>query len=205
MDSSERIELKTLRSKAEKYLNKGDFDRAIDIHTGIISRYRNNDRVCEKAYAGLGDIHLLLRELDLAENYFRLAISLNPLKLRYHYALGLSYAANRNWDLSLTEFKFCFDKCPEKHEYLWILAATYWCSGNIKEGLDHLRRALSPSPAGTLAMIDIAVDLLYMPDMDEVIAYAWNATRIAPGNPQARELLREVRKLQKTCCPMNRN
>jgi tetratricopeptide (TPR) repeat protein len=205
MDNRERIELKTLRSKAEECLNKGDFDRAIDIYLGISSRYRDNDRVCERAFAGLGDIHLLLRELDLAGNYFTLAISLNPLKLRYHYALGLSYAAGKNWDLSLTEFKFCINKYPENPAYQWILAATYWCSGNINEGLDYLRRALSPSLAGTLAMIDIAVDLLYMPDVDDVIAYAWNAKRIAPGNPQAQELLREVRKLQKTCCPMNSN
>jgi hypothetical protein len=54
-------------------------------------------------------------------------------------------------------------------------------------------------------MIDIAVDLLYMPDMNDVRAYAWNATKIAPDNPQAQELLREIRKLQKTCCPMNCN
>ena len=201
VDTENRSTLKFLQHEANRLANEGEFGQAISVHYDILRRYRGASAICEKAYLELGDIHILLMELDLAENYFKLALGYSPAKPHIHYLLGLTYSLDNRWDLAINEFRFCTDQDPERYEYWYILGWAHYQSGDgdrASECLHHIA-ALRTSEE---AIADLGTNLFLHPDKAGSISYARLAVRVAPRNKYAKWMLKYLRDLHEFASAM---
>ena len=118
MESDTRPELHTIWSEAKEHIERGDYDKAIEIYKYVLIRYSDNDIAVEYANAYLGDIYLTLRRLNLAENHIKKAIKLKPENPSYHYLLGFTYSIQSQWSKAISEFEVAVAKEPNNSEYL---------------------------------------------------------------------------------------
>jgi tetratricopeptide (TPR) repeat protein len=202
MDASSRSTLKSLQHEAGRLTSEGEFGQAISVHYSIIRRYRDNDAVCERAYIDLGDVHLILMELDLAENYFKLALGYSPVKPHIHYLLGFSYSLNDQWDLAITEFRFCTDQDPERFEYWYLLGWVQHRTGNRIRAIECLRCAAGLKTTEA-AIADLSVDLFLHPEKVGILSYARLALRVAPRNRYAKWILKYLQDLHDMACTLS--
>ena len=197
MDVNSETELETLRSEAINCCKEGNFDKAIEIHKGIIARYEDDAEACEYACASLGDIYLTLRELDLAEDYLRRAMSYSPLNPFYHYLLGFTYSVSKQWGKAIVEFGLSIKQNPDEPEYLRGLGWTMRSAGNQTEGLNYLRQALALAPDNANILTDLATACLAEYNFSRALEYAQRAVKVAPDSALAREVLAHVRVFQR--------
>jgi len=185
-------ELEALRSKAIDYCSKGDFDKAVDIHKDIITKYKDSDEACANSYASIGDIYLTLRKLELAEDYLRKALGYDPLDSKCHYLLGFTYSVSSQWDRAIKEFELSVKQEPDEPEYLRGLGWALCSSGKKAEGLKYLGRAISLAPDNENILTDLAVVYLKNGDPDKAREYAERAVKINPESALAREVLHNI-------------
>ncbi len=81
-------ELDDLWWEANEHVNRGDFDKAVEIYRYILIRYVDNSLANENANAHLGDILLTLGQTDLGLYHIKKALSYDLDNPRYHYLLG---------------------------------------------------------------------------------------------------------------------
>jgi tetratricopeptide (TPR) repeat protein len=197
MDADSEAKLEALQSEAISCCREGNFDKAIEIHKGILARYNDHAQACERAYASLGDIYLTLRELDLAEDYLRQAMSYSPMNPKYHYLLGFTYSVSRQWNKAIREFELSVKQNPHDPEYLRGLGWAMRKAGKQTKGLNYLHQALALAPDSANILTDLAVAYLSKYDFNRAVEYAKHAVRIAPENALAQEVLDKVRYFQK--------
>jgi tetratricopeptide (TPR) repeat protein len=70
MDRDDVPEINSIWDEARSHIERGDYDKAIEIYRYIIVRYADDPVAIEYANAYLGDVCLTIRRLDLAEKYF---------------------------------------------------------------------------------------------------------------------------------------
>ncbi len=107
-------ELDDLWWEANEHINRGDFDKAVEIYRYILIRYVDNSLANEDANAHLGDVLLTLGQTDLAEGHIRKALSYNPENPKYHSLLGFVYYTRYEWKNAVKQYKLALDKEPWK-------------------------------------------------------------------------------------------
>ncbi len=70
MDRDDVPEINSIWDEARNHIERGDYDKALEIYRYIIVRYADDPVAIEYANAYLGDVCLTIRRLDLAEQYF---------------------------------------------------------------------------------------------------------------------------------------
>lgn len=85
MKGDDRPELRSIWDEAKAHIERGDYDKAIEICRCVLIRYAENDIAVEYANAYLGDIFLTIRHLDLAEKHLKMAITIAPGNSHYYY------------------------------------------------------------------------------------------------------------------------
>lgn len=95
MDRDNISEFYAIWDEARKYIESGNYDKAIETYRYILIRYGDNDVATEHANAYLGDIFLTLQQFDLAKEHIKKAISYQPEKPAYHYILGFVLSAKK--------------------------------------------------------------------------------------------------------------
>lgn len=193
---NDEAELEALRSQASACCDKGDFDKAITIYEDIITGYRDNDQTCAYAYASIGDIYLSLRELELAEDYLRKALSYDPLNSKYHYLLGFTYSISSQWDRAIKEFEVSVKQQPKEPEYLRGLGWALWSAGKKAKGLKYLGQAISFAPNNVNILTDLAAAYLRGGDFDRAQEYAERAVKIDPKSTLAKDVLNTTLRFQ---------
>jgi len=118
MESDHQPELSTIWDEAKTNIERGNYDKAIEIYKYILIRYPNEKVAVEYANAYLGDIYLTLKNPELGEGYVRKAIKLNPNNSSYRYQLGVSYSIRSMWKKAVHEFRLALRKEPNNGEYL---------------------------------------------------------------------------------------
>ncbi len=68
MSSNEMPELQSIWDEAKGYIERGNYDKAVEIYKYILIRYAENAVAVEYANAYLGDIFLTIRHLDFADH-----------------------------------------------------------------------------------------------------------------------------------------
>ena len=129
MTSEDIPEIQSIWDDARCFIERGDYDKAIEIYQYILIRYSDYSVAVEYANAYLGDIFLTLQKLDPAKDYIKKAISFSPEKPSYHYILGFIYSNKRQWDKAIAEFEIAVAKEPDNGEYLRGLAWAVYSSG----------------------------------------------------------------------------
>jgi len=192
MTNEDVPELQSIWDDARRFMERGDYDKAIEIYQYILIRYSDYPIAVEHANAYLGDIFLTLRQLDTAEEHIKKAISFSPEKPGYHYILGFIYSIERRWNNAIPEFETAVKKEPDNGEYLRGLAWAIYSSGDVAKGLAFLEKASRLAPANANILTDLAVAYLSSVNIDKAKEYAERAARLDPINSVARDVLKRV-------------
>ena len=197
MDSDISPELHTIWNEAKSHIEQGDYNKAIEIYKYVLIRYSDSNVAAEYANAYLGDIYLTLRQLDLAENHIKKAISYNAEDPGYHYLLGFTYSVKSQWKMAIQEFKIAVDKKPDNGEYLRGLGWTTYSSGNTTKGLAYLHKAVDLAPSNADILTDLAVIYLSAANLDKSREYCERAVEVDPENKLAYRVLNDILRFQK--------
>ena len=192
MDRDNVPELHAIWDEARKHIESGNYDKAIEIYRYILVRYGDNDIAAEHADAYLGDLFLTLRQLALAEDHIKKAISYKPEKPGYHYILGFIYSVKRQWNKAIPEFEIAVGKEPDNGEYLRGLAWAIYSSGDRAKGLASLEKARRLAPANANILTDLAIAHLSSLNVNKATEYAERAVRLDPTNALAQDVLESV-------------
>lgn len=192
MTNEDVPELQSLWDDARRFIERGDYDKAIEIYQYILIRYLDYPIAIEYANAYLGDIFLTLRQLDTAEEHIKKAISFSQEKPGYHYILGFIYSNKQQWDKAVVEFETAVAKEPDNGEYLRGLAWAVYSSGDIAKGLASLEKASRLAPTNANILTDLAVAYLSSVNIDKATEYAERAVRLDPTSAMAQDVLKRV-------------
>jgi len=192
MTNEDIPELQSIWDEARYSIERGDYDKAIEIYRYILIRYSDYPIAVEHANAYLGDIFLSLRQLNAAEKHIKKAISLEPEKSSYRYILGFICSIERRWSEAILEFEKAIEKDPGNGEYLRGLGWSICSSGDVAKGLTYLEKASHLVPSDANIMTDLAVAYLSSLNVDKAREYAEKAVRIDPTNAVAQDVLKKV-------------
>jgi len=192
MTNEDVPELQSIWDDARRFIERGDYDKAIEIYQYILIRYSDYPIAVEHANAYLGDIFLTLRQLDTAEEHIKKAISFSTEKPGYHYILGFIYSIERRWNKAIPEFETAVKKEPDNGEYLRGLAWAVYSSGDVAKGLASLEKASHMAPANANILTDLAVAYLSSINIEKAKEYAERAAQLDPTNSVARDVLERV-------------
>lgn len=156
MDDSAQPEIDTIWDEAKAYIERGNFEKAIEIYKYILIRYEDDSVAIEYANAYLGDAYLTLRKLNRAENHLKKAISIAPEKADYHYLLGFVYSIDCYWSKAIKEFEIAVMANSDNAEYLRGLGWAYFNNDNRSEGLGYLQKATKLDPSNINILLDLA-------------------------------------------------
>jgi tetratricopeptide (TPR) repeat protein len=192
MTNEDFSELQSIWDDARHSIERGDYDKAIEIYRYILIRYSDYPVAIEHANAYLGDIFLTLGQLNVAEEHIKKAIRLEPEKPSYHYILGFIYSNERQWNKAIAEFEIAVGKEPDNGEYLRGLAWAIYSSGDVAKGLASLERASRLAPANANILTDLAVAYLSSVNINKAREYAERAAQLEPTNSVAQDVLKRV-------------
>jgi tetratricopeptide (TPR) repeat protein len=192
MTNEDTPEIQSIWDDARGFIERGDYDKAIEIYQYILIRYSDDPIAVEYANAYLGDIFLTLRQIETAEDHIKKAINLKPENPTYHYILGFIYSNKRQWDKAIAEFEIAVAKEPDNGEYLRGLAWAVYSSGDVAKGLASLEKASRLAPTNANILTDLAVAYLSSVNIDRATEYAERAVRLDPTNAVAQDVLKRV-------------
>ena len=127
-------ELRSIWDEAKAHIERGNYDKAIEIYRYVLIRYAENDIAVEYANAYLGDIFLTIRRLELAEKHLKMAITIAPGNSHYYYLLGFSYSIKEQWAKAVTQFRKAIRLDPDNSEYERGLGWAIFNAGSRAEG-----------------------------------------------------------------------
>ncbi len=197
MDNDMAPELYTIWAEAKGHIERGNYDKAIEIYRYVLIRYGDDEIAAEYANAYLGDIFLTLKQLDVAENHIKKAIGYKPENPAYHYLLGFTYSIKRQWEMAIQEFEIAVDKEPNNDEYVRGLGWAIYSNGDKVRGLAYLHKAIELAPTNVRVLTDLAVAYLSMADISKAKEFAGRVVGVEPQNALAQEVLKTVRSFQK--------
>ena len=184
--------MQSIWDDARGFIERGDFDKAIEIYKYILVRHADDAIAVEYANAYLGDIFLTIQKLDLAEEHIKKAVNLKPENPGYRYILGFVYSYRRQWGKAIPEFEIAVKKEPDNGEYLRGLGWAIYESGDVVKGLAYLEKANRLAPANANILTDLSVAYLSSVNIDKAREYAERAVRIDPTNSVAQDVLNKV-------------
>ena len=197
MSNEDVPELLSIWDEARGYIEKGDYDKAIETYKYVLVMYGDNDVAVEFANAYLGDLYLTMRRLNLAERHIKKAIRLAPEKAHYHYVLGFIHSVRESWVKAVKEFERTLGLDPDNGEYERGLGWAVFNGGDRRNGLVHLYRAVELSAANTNALTDLATAMMMLENIDKAKEYGEKAVRADPGNILAHKLLERVEDIER--------
>jgi len=186
-------DLDELWQEADEHVNRGDFDKAVEIYRYILIRYVDNSLANESANAHLGDVLLTLGQTDLAESHIRNALSYNPENPKYHSLLGFVYYTRYEWENAVKQYKLAFDKEPWNRDYLHAVAVAAFNSGDRKTGLEYLHRVLPLYPDNSGMLAELATAYMSLGDIESARLYAEKAVRTNPADVMAHAVLMRIK------------
>ncbi|NLE08218.1 MAG: tetratricopeptide repeat protein [Dehalococcoidales bacterium] len=181
-----------LWDEARHLAETGKYDGAIEIYTGIIERYGDDDTAVEFANAYIGDMYLTLKQFDLSETHIMKAIALNPARADYHYILGFVYSKTHRWEKAEKEFEAAIRQEPENGEFLRGLGWVRFERGDKAQGIELLRKANAVMPGNPNILADLAVAYMAQ-DIYRARVFAEEAFAADPDHPVAGKVLSKIR------------
>ncbi|MCC7432905.1 tetratricopeptide repeat protein [Candidatus Peregrinibacteria bacterium] len=182
-----------LIAEADKLKTSGEHQAAIKLCEKVLSQDLDN----QQAYEEIGDNFLSLREYDKAEKALIQALRLNPQSANAHYLIGFAHSALGNWASSIDHLDTA-DKIQANHpEILRCLGWSIFHSGERKQGLVILERALNLSPRDPLILSDLGICHLNDKNFDRANRLFNTVLEIEPDNEKVKECLFAVKFFQK--------
>ena len=196
MSSDYLPELQSIWDEAKSHIERGEYDKAVEIYNYVLIRYSDNAVAAEYANAYLGDIFLTIRQLDLAQKHLKKAIIAAPDNPHYYYLMGFTYSVKEQWAKAVTEFRKAIRMDPENSEYERGLGWAMFNSGDISKGIGHLYRELELSPQNIHTITDLAGAFLMLGNIEKAREYGEKALSLDSGYTPARDLLKTIDRIQ---------
>jgi len=187
----------TIWKEAKDHVEKGNYDKAIEIYKYLLIRFGENSIVVERANANLSDIYLKLKQPDMAEIHINKAIKRVPGKPDYRYMLGFIYSTQYRWREAIPEFEAAVEADPENTEFLRGLGWAQLNDGDKDKGMVCLHKAKALAPFDVTVLLDLAQAYLFNLDFDEAKRYARGAISLEPENAFAQKVFGEICQAQK--------
>jgi len=185
----EPIDYNYLLAESDKLKMAGEHLEAIRICEKILA----TDLDIEQAYEEIGDNFLSMREYDKAEKALIQALRLNPASANAHYLIGFAFSATGKWTDSIEHLETA-DRLQVNHpEILRCLGWSIFHSGEKKQGLVLLERALNLSPRDPLILSDLGICYLNDKDFDRANMLFRKVLEIEPDNEKIKECLYAVK------------
>ena len=198
MDRDDVPEINSIWDEARSHIERGDYDKAIEVYRYIIVRYADDPVAIEYANAYLGDVCLTIRRLDLAEKHLKSAITSDPHKPHYHYLLGFTYSVAEQWTKTVKEFRKAIHLDPDNGEYERGLGWAMLNGGDRTEGISHLYRAMELSPSNAHVLTDLGTAMLTLDNIVKAREYGEKALWLDPSYTLAHNFLEVVSRVEKT-------
>lgn len=178
-----------LLAEADKMKSTGEHLEAIKICEKILTSDLDNDQ----AYEEIGDNYLSMREYQKAEKALIQALRVNPNSANAHYLIGFAHSALGHWAESIGHLETA-DQLQANHpEILRCLGWSIFHSGERKQGLVLLERALHLSPKDALILSDLGICYLNDKDFERASQLFHTVLEIEPDNEKVRECLYAVK------------
>ncbi len=187
----------TIWKEAKNHIEKGNYDKAIEIYKYILIRFSEYSIVVERANANLSDIYLTLKKPDLAEIHIKKAIKRNARKPEYRYLLGFIYSAQNRWLEAIPEFEAAIKIDPDNAEFLRGLGWAELNGGDKSRGMEYLKKAKELAPLDVNILLDLANAYLFDMDFDEARRHVQGAMLLEPGNALAKKVFDKICQFQK--------
>jgi tetratricopeptide (TPR) repeat protein len=197
MENSHPPELTTIWDEAKAYIDRGNYDKAIETYKYILIMYPDEKTAIEYANAYLGDIYLTLQKPEVAEEYIKKAIGLNPQNPVYRCQLGFAYSGQRYWKEAIREFQAALKHEPNNSEYIRGLGWAVYHVGDKAKGLEYLLKANKLEPNNVNIINDLSVAYLGIFDLKSAVKYSNQALKIDPGNSLAKSIRDQIQDLKK--------
>lgn len=201
MSDNEASELTSVWDEARSRIERGDYDKAIEIYKYILIRYADVPVYVEYANAYMRDVFLTLRQLKPAEHHLKKAIVANPGNAHYHYLLGFTYSIAAQWTKAVKAFRKAIRLEPNNAVYQRDLGWAVFNGGDKIEGLSHLSRALELAPHDVQVVTDLGAAMLIMGNFKKARDYAKQAAHMDPNSETIRRLLHTVKSFEKMTKP----
>ncbi len=192
MNSNEMPEFQSIWDEAKGYIERGDYDKAVEIYKYILIRYAENAVAVEYANAHLGDILLTLGQTELGLYHIKKALSYDLDNPRYHYLLGFVHYIRYEWENAIQEYKLAFDKEPWNREYLHALGEAVFNAGDKKTGLEYLHEVAPFYPDNSGMLAELATAYMSLGDIENARLYAEKAVATRPDDIMALAVLKKT-------------
>ncbi|MCU0606310.1 MAG: tetratricopeptide repeat protein [Candidatus Edwardsbacteria bacterium] len=143
----------------------------------------------ESAHAGLADIYLKLRRIELAEYHLGKALAVSPQEADLHHRLGELRSYKGEFAAAAEAFLRASELEPSHPGHLHRLGWSTFMAGEQKKGRAIMAEALTLDEANTALLADLAVACSELGDHRAALKYLDQAVDLDPGN----ELLRSQR------------
>ncbi len=187
--SREPQEFDYLLAESERLKMAGEHLEAIRICEKVLAQ----DLDSQLAYEEIGDNFLSMREYEKAEKALIQALRLNPTSANAHYLIGFAHSAIGNWQDSIEHLETADKIQPNHPEILRCLGWSIFHSGEKKQGLVILERALNLSPRDPLVLSDLGICYLNDKDFDKANDLFRKVLEIEPDNEKVKECLYAVK------------
>ncbi len=142
MTNEDVPELQSIWDDVRRFIERGDYDKAMEIYKYILIRYGANNLANEFANARLAGILYMIGQTELAEDHIRKALNYNPENPDYHCTLGVIYYTRLEWEKAVKKYRVALEKEPWNREYLLALGEADFNAGDKKTGLEYLHKAV---------------------------------------------------------------
>lgn len=144
-------------SIADCYLEKGEFEKAIELYNKVIEQAKTDQalgkEMTAKAQAGIGDCYLKQNKLQEAQDYFKQSVDNSPNDEILAYNVGEIYFKNQNYDEALRYFGLAAQIKPDWPDPYLKLGYVYINKTDYANAISKLEKFLTLEPEGERAAL----------------------------------------------------
>jgi predicted CXXCH cytochrome family protein len=144
------------------------------------------------AYANLADLLRQQSRDEDGERVLKQGMAVMPGSAELQHAYGLLLIRQKKYREAVAALGKAADLAPNDARFAYVYAVALQDSGRPGEAAAVLERAHAGHPNDPDILFSLAAVLLQQGDLDSARRYAQELVRVAPGYPNARELLRAV-------------
>lgn len=169
---------KTLLEEAMELEVNNSIDSAMSMYGMVADRFHGD----AEALAGLGNCHLKLGNLPVAEDYYRNALRNDPHSLGAGLGLALLAVQNGNFDDAMSGFRMVLEKHVHSDRALCGLGLCYYQKKDLQKSMEYFLRSLNLNIENKTAMtslLNLSFDLGRFEEIERLIG---EYLRLHPAN-----------------------
>jgi len=191
VSKQDRAELEFLYQKGENFLAAGNDDEAIKCFVQVLAI----DAMHIETQNKLALLYMQKQMFSAATALFKQLASLTADPVHFSH-LGLALYSQNEYEQAKEAYQKAIELDPSRLQRFASLAQVYRALGQLQNSIIALNKALEADQKNTDFLLLLAEIQIDMQDFDQAKAVIKNILAIEPENPYAKNLLKEIKKLQ---------